>query len=696
MRRAGNNRLGPGVCMRAVLLGAVGVGLLVGVVVAITRVVGGGGADDAQTVAAGPSATPEATSPEGVVTRFAEAWSADDIESLFALLDPASQAAHPLGLLIDDYDAFAVETTQTGVTASLIGAGTAGASVAVLLDTRYFGTLEYTVDLSLVQTEEGTKIAWDTSAMHPSLGEGRRLVSNVQRPLRGAIYDREGAPLAISQEVRMLGLNRSIVSDRASLTAAAIGLGLTQEQVDAAFNSGLGANQRVAIGPVPDAYADAANEAALTYSGLLLYFETQRTHPLGAAAAHVVGYTRELTAEELGEREGTGYRIGDRTGAVGLEAGMDAALAGSPGGDLQLVDSGGSVLEVIAGRPFVQGADVHTTLDSATLLESYDRLQGRAGAAVTIDPQTNEILAISSSPSFDPDAFERQDSAAIDAILATEGNPLNNRATGGLYSAGSTFKLITGAAGLSSLGLSTGATLPCTATWNRIDPPLNNWEGARGDLTIAEALMRSCNPVFWEIGFQINAQLPDGALSAMAKAFGFGAPTGVVGFGEETGLVPDPDWKLQERGEPWIAGDDINLAIGQGDLLVTPLQLANAYSSFVVNQLRAPVVIQGEVATARGALPLTVEQHAHLALGLELVTSASGTAATAFANSGYFNFAGKSGTAEDANEQQHVLFVAYSPAGGAGAVSAVVLDEGQSGSQEAGPIARDIVLAALN
>ena len=127
----------------------------------------------------------------------------------------------------------------------------------------------------------------------------------------------------------------------------------------------------------------------------------------------------------------------------------------------------------------------------------------------------------------------------------------------------------------------------------------------------------------------------------------------------------------------------------------TPLQLANAYSSFTARELRTPVILQGLAAEPRDALPLTAEQAAHLQLGLELVTGPGGTAGYAFSNAGYTDFAGKSGTAEDAGQQQHVLFVAYAPASAPAALAAVILDDGESGSLEAGPIARDIVLSAL-
>jgi penicillin-binding protein 2 len=178
--------------------------------------------------------------------------------------------------------------------------------------------------------------------------------------------------------------------------------------------------------------------------------------------------------------------------------------------------------------------------------------------------------------------------------------------------------------------------------------------------------------------------------------FGFGKSSGVVGLFDEDGQVPDAQQKRARTGQPWFPGDEVNLGIGQGDLLITPLQLANAYTAFVNRELRAPRLLESQPQAAGTPIPLDDTQWAHLMNGLRLVTSATGTASAAFAFAGYNDFAGKSGTAEDAGSQQHVLFVAMAPAAAPRAVAAVVLDEGQSGSIEAGPIARDIVLAALN
>ncbi len=675
--------------MRGIFLGAVMLGLVVGVSVAGARIVMGGSESSPDETAT------NLRSPQAAAEAFAHAWTAGDFPALYVLLDPATQQATTLEQFTQAYNSFATETTQAQISASVQSASVASATLAVRLATAYFGTLEYTIALNLVPTSAGWSVSWSPAAIHPELTDGRTFKSDIQRPTRGAILDRNGAQLAVTKDIRFLGLNRSTVTNRAALTSALVDFGFTKDQVDAAFNDSSGPTQRVRVGVVPDEKAEAAATILRNIPGVLLFFESQRVHPLGPAAAHVVGYTRELTAEELAARPGQGYRPGDRVGAIGLEASQDEVLAGKIGAELRIVDGDGATpVRVVASRAFVPGQDVRATLDSATLRAAYVRLGTRAGAAVVLDPRTNAILALNSSPSFDPDAFERNDAEALKAITSAAGGPQANRATTGLYSGGSTFKLVTGAAGLAFGGYKPKDLFECGAVWYGLVPPRRNWEGGQGQLTIAEGLMRSCNSVFYQIGLTLYNNT-DGALSKMARLFGYGASSGVVGLSDEEGLVPDAAWKRATRNEAWFPGDEVNLAIGQGDLLITPLQLANAYSTLIANDLRAPVILAGQPATSRGALPLTPEQSAHLKLGLALVTGIHGTASAAFALSGYTDFLGKSGTAEDAGAQQHVLFVAAAPAAAPRAVAAVVLDDGQSGSIEAGPIARDIVLTAI-
>lgn len=678
------------------LLAAVAFGALLGAAIVGVRALNG----DTQPAASPtesapePTPTPDPRSPRGAALLLAEAFENEDIQAIYDLLDEDSQFDRTLVDLEAVYNNFFTETTAYDIAVDVAEASDLGATLDVTLSTAYFGDLEYAIPLSFTPNDNGDyRLRWSPASVHPELADGRRVVSEINRPTRGAIYARDGSPLAHTVERRYIGLNRAVIDDRAAVTASLVAFGFSRAQVDDAFKSSIPANHRVGVGVIPEGREDDANQLVLGHAGILLYARSERVHPLGAATAHVVGYTRQLTAEELEARQGSGSRIGDRVGATGLERSMHSRLAGQPGGAVTIVDRSGELVTTLAEQEFIEGEDIQTTLDPTVLTAAHERFGGQLGAAVVIDPRTNELLAVTSSPSFDPNVFEQDDWEAISEMLEVSGNPLSNRAASGLYSAGSVFKLVTGAAGLMSGVYSTADTLECGATWDRFDPPRRNWEGAQGMLTIAGGLRRSCNPVFYEIAYQLYSQADDGYLSDVARLFGFGSDTGTIGIDDEAGLVPGPEWKLEARGEPWYAGDEVNLGIGQGDLLITPLQLANAYSAFVNNQLRAPVLIEGEVAEDRGEIGLTPGQHAHLLEGLKQVTGPGGTAAGAFANAGYHNFAGKSGTAEDANEQQHALFSALYPADNASAIAIVVLDEGDSGSLEAAPIARDILLS---
>ena len=682
--------------LRRFLLASVVLGVIAGAAAGGIRALVGDGAAEPPlpTPTVTPTPTHVAETPLAVAQRFADAWEAGDAPAMYDLLDGGTRARLPLAAFAEAYASFHQEVGVTETKVSVSGEDAERVTFRVRLETTYFGTLEYATTVPFVSLQQGSpRIAWTPAVMHPALTPGRELRAVVQRPARGAIYDRHGEPLAITLDVRMIGLDRSRVFDEETVTAAFVSFGFEEEEVAAAFDSPLGQRHRVPLGIVPDSRVEEAARFVEAVPGAVLWFEERRVHPLGPAAAHVVGYTREYTAEELADRPDAGLLPGDRVGAVGIEAAMDDVLAGRVGA--RLVVTGGDETVVLFERDYVPGDDVHTTLDSALLLAAHEGLAGLRGAAVVLDPRTNAILALNSSPSFDPNAFELGNQPAVTAFAASGDDPLNDRATHGLYSAGSTFKLVTGAAGLAQGAFSPADRLFCGAVWYGVDPPRRNWEGEQGELSIAEGLMRSCNPVFYEIALTLYNEAP-GALPDMARAFGFGAGTGVEGLYDDTGLVPDAAWKQAVRGEPWYPGDAVNLGIGQGDLLVTPLQLANAYSAFLNGELRTPTILAGVAPDERGALPLESQDAAHLRHGLELVTGTRGTAGWVFADLGYDDFGGKSGTAEEAEGQAHVLFVAYSPRDLPAALAAVVFDDAEEGRPFAAPLARDLVLAALN
>jgi hypothetical protein len=298
--------------MRVVFLSAVVVGLLSGLLVAGARCALSGG--DGTPGGAEPGVTTASGSPGATAAEFATAWSDGNTNALYLLLSQEAQRANPPELFAATYARFATELTLVSLAATVESAEAGRARLAVRASTAYFGDLEYTTTLNLSSAPGGWVVDWQPSALHPDMVDDREFKSTIQRPIRGTIFDRNGVELAVTRDIRMLGLNRSLVQDRAALTRALIDFGFTQEQVDGAFDAPGSATHRVRVGPVGDDKVEEASAKLRPLAGVVLYFESLRVHPLGPAAAHVVGYTREYTADELDARRGLGFRAGARPG----------------------------------------------------------------------------------------------------------------------------------------------------------------------------------------------------------------------------------------------------------------------------------------------------------------------------------------------------------------------------------------------
>jgi penicillin-binding protein 2 len=257
--------------------------------------------------------------------------------------------------------------------------------------------------------------------------------------------------------------------------------------------------------------------------------------------------------------------------------------------------------------------------------------------------------------------------------------------------------------------LTTKSTLPCPPVWYGLgkNQPKANWRpDDLGNITLTDALMTSCDPVFYQVGLELDKIDPN-VLPSVTATFGYGKPTGINGLDEAAGLDPNPDWKQKVVGQPWFTGDTVNMAIGQGYLLTTPLQVANAYSAIVRNgDLRTPLLVKELRPATAGAQPQTMTSQPLdqipftpdivnvIKNGMRaVVQDPRGTAYDVFKGS-KLNAAGKSGTAEDVN-LDHVSFVAFAPFDAPKAVCVTVLDKGVSGSLEAGPIVRQALEAYL-
>jgi penicillin-binding protein 2 len=260
------------------------------------------------------------------------------------------------------------------------------------------------------------------------------------------------------------------------------------------------------------------------------------------------------------------------------------------------------------------------------------------------------------------------------------------RATESAYATGSTFKVITMAAGIEKAGYKATDTFDCGLDWTGLPGvTLHNWQ-PQGRLTLVEALTESCNPAFYEIGLKLD-QLDPTILPGFARAFGLGQPTRVVGVPESAGNVPDPT-----PVQPWTNGDAVNLAIGQGYLLATPLQLANAYAALANGgALRAPLLVKGAAQASLGSLPISPGTRATILEGMRRVTSTPrGTAAYAFQGE-RTPIAAKTGSAENENPQAHAWFVGFATPDQPRVLVLAMVEGGEHGGTVAAPVARQII-----
>ncbi|MGH9224855.1 MAG: penicillin-binding protein 2 [Acidimicrobiales bacterium] len=464
---------------------------------------------------------------------------------------------------------------------------------------------------------------------------------------------------------------------------------------------------------------------------------TQRFYPRDTLAAHVLGYVGEINDKELEPRKNDGYRPGDSIGKSGVELAYEKDLRGDPEVEKLQVDSQDRVLRSLGNQPAVPGHDVQLTIDidvqvlaEESLKQALDTAQASwdpnqlkrflapAGSVVVEDPRDGSILAMASYPTYKPTEFVNGISTAQFQALNDPVNhfPLNNRAIQGLYAPGSTFKLITSLAALGQQVIFPNTTINDTGSIAVGNPPtiFRNAFGTRhGAVNLARALSVSSDVYFYELGAKLDAPRKPYPIQEQAKALGLGTTTNVELPFEADGRVPDPETKQKLHDDnpeafpygEWFTGDNINLSVGQGDLVVTPLQLANAYATFANGgTVWAPHVggairdvMTNESAPVEPKAQSRVEFNgAHrdaIMAGLRRVVSDDeGTASAAFAGFplNRFSLAGKTGTAEVLSKQDTALFVGFGPVEDARYVVAAVLEEAGLGSSAAAPVVRRV------
>ncbi len=396
-------------------------------------------------------------------------------------------------------------------------------------------------------------------------------------------------------------------------------------------------------------------------------------------------------------------------GISGLEAWGQSILAGTNGARLYLVNADGTYQGSMAERMPERGRAIFTTIDRALQASAEQALGSRKGAVVALDVHTGAVRALASGPTFDSNAFLRpNDDWERSVILNDPAQPLLNRATLGQYPAGSVFKIVTMATALGPGGMTAGTPFFCPGYWDGLGEANRKmcWlETGHGDITLADGLTASCNVVFYEVGARLDA-IDDTALPTFGKGFGLGEVTGLKELPEATGLMPDPSWKRAVYGEYWSTGDTVNLAIGQGYLLVTPLQIARMvaavandgtlYRPYLVDHIEGNDQVPAQVTQpeAVGNVPVSAAQLAIIREAMLGVTTnvELGTATHRFTGLG-IPVAGKTGTAETAQETDlpHSWFAGYYPADNPEIAMVVMLENAGEGSSVAAPMFRQII-----
>lgn len=406
--------------------------------------------------------------------------------------------------------------------------------------------------------------------------ENNRLREIKLPPQRGLIVDRNGVILAKNRASFQVSFIRENAQDlQLSLERVARLLSMDKKELVARLDKYRSLPDFVPIVIKDDLSIEEVariESNQMEFPELRLAMEPKRDYPFGPFASHVLGYLQEISLRELRIPQYQGHDVGDMIGKTGIEFQFEQELAGRKGLVVEVVDSLGRKVKELVRRPPTRGNKVYLTLDYDLQAKAEELLNGREGAIVVLDPRNGEILALASFPNYDPNKFiHRFSPEEWLSFVQDPSHPLENRAIRGLYAPGSIFKLVMALAGLEAKVISPWTTFFCSGTTVIYGHPFACWyQPGHGAMNLEKAIQHSCNIYFYNLGKLLGIE----RIAAYARQCGLGQLTGIDLPGEKRGLVPDPEWKRQNRGAPWYPGETISVSIGQGPLLVTPLQVA--------------------------------------------------------------------------------------------------------------------------
>ena len=579
------------------------------------------------------------------------------------------------------------------------------------------------------------RMVWLTVFKHDeyrTISEDNRIQMFGVPPPRGRIYDRAGNLLADNVPVFSIFVIPELTDDvDATLSEIAALVELSDEEIDAFHTL---ASESFPHSPIRVKPQISPEERAVVevnrhrLAGVQVKPDTVRHYPYGEVMAHAVGSVRRKTAEDIRRLDRRRYSRTQFVGRRGVEAFYEHLLHGEPGSRQVEVDAHGREQRELDRNPPTPGRNLTLHLDASLQVAAAEALGERRGAVVAIDPRSGGILAMASEPGYDPNLFVTgMDPAVYDALSNSPKKPLFNRATNGRYAPGSTFKPVVGLAALAAGVTDWERTIEDSDGTYRL-PNSNrryrDWTwtkdngGGQGVIDLDRAIYRSSNIYFYELA----SRLPVDVIPRFAEQFGYGHVLSIDVAGASPGLLPDSEWKMGARGEGWYPGDNLNLAVGQGDLLATPLQLATV-AAIIANRgnvVRPRMLVDGEdLAEFKGAeeqsavAGATPDDWQRMVAAMEAVVHRGNQGyqqnGTAWAHIGLdigYRMAGKSGTAQvvgiaqgeeydeeelDEYSRKHAWFIAFAPVDDPRIAVCVLVENGGSGSSVAGPVAREVL-----
>lgn len=453
---------------------------------------------------------------------------------------------------------------------------------------------------------------------------------------------------------------------------------------------------------------------ALDLPGIYIDVSPVRLYLDGETIAPIIGYTGEVSKEEL--EKNSEYASGDVTGKHGLEKFLDAYIRGKQGAELVEVNAYGKEIKNLGRIDPVSGYNIILNIDADLQKSAWDAFEGRPGAAAVLDPRNGAVLAMVSSPSFDPNLFNSGFSGEQWSSIANNPlNPLSNRVISGQYPPGSTYKLIVAAAALEEGIITPDTKYICDGSYNFGNRIFRCWQkNGHGQISLHRAIVESCDVYFYNVGRLLGVD----KIAHYAKLFGLGRVSGIDLPNEKNGLIPTKQWKLEKMKQSWQQGETISISIGQGFDLVTPLQLACAYSAFAnggtlwkPRLVKSIETVDGKIykefaPEKRGELPLKKETIDFLSRALWGVVNEPGGTAKA-ARRPNADVCGKTGTSQvvglpqgdkarrekkiSALQRDHALFVCFAPLTNPEIAIAVIVENAGHGGSVAAPIARKIL-----